>query len=176
MLVQPKQYNWNHCFESKLCPYGQNLIPYGQRRMNETCSFFCKINVVVQKQENIDFQIFVIYLNGMTLITLLIQILVTKMISSRKLGGKKLFASNCGQIWAYKDRFTAQKVILSANMLVQAQALPQKPNERYISDQQLRLIKILKFWKGLRFLRCGWFAILKYVKTPKTFKNVNFFL
>ena len=45
--------------------------------MNEEYSLYCKIHFVYQNEEKIDFQMFVIHLNGTTLRTLLLQILVT---------------------------------------------------------------------------------------------------
>ena len=56
-----------------------------------------KHNFVYQTQEKNDFQMFVIHLNGATLKTLLLPILVTKMIFPSKLGGIHFFASTCGR-------------------------------------------------------------------------------
>ena len=41
-------------------------------------------------------------------------------------------------------------------------------NAHYFLDKKLLLLKKFKFWRGLRFLRFGLFAILKYAITPKT--------
>ena len=46
------------------------------------------------------------------------------------------------------------------------------PIGNFLFDQKLCLLKIFKFLIWLRFSRYGIFAILKYVKIPKTFKNV----
>ena len=56
-----------------------------------------KHNFVYQTQEKIDLQMFVIHLNGATLKTLLLPILVTKMIFPSKLGGIHFF---CLYLWA----------------------------------------------------------------------------
>ena len=56
-------------------------------------------------------------------------------------------------IWT---NFTAQTVISSANMLVQAQTIPQNAKcWFFFFYPKLRLLKTLKFGRGLRFLRCG---------------------
>ena len=41
----------------------------------------------------------------------------------------------------------------------------------FLFDLKLHSFKIITFWKGLRFLKYGFFAIVKYVKTPKTVKK-----
>ena len=47
------------------------------------------------------------------------------------------------------------------------------PSACYLFDQKLRLLKILKFWRGLCFSRCGALAIWKNVKTSKMVENVK---
>ena len=59
--------------------------------------------------------------------------------------------------------------IFSAYLLVQSQIIPvPRPHSPFSFDQNLRLLKIFKIWKGLRFLWFGIVTILKYVKIPKT--------
>jgi hypothetical protein len=54
-----------------------------------------------------------------------------------------------------------------------AQTIPQNAHRVFFFfDKNLRLLKIFKFWIWLRFSRYGFFAILKYVKIPKTVKNL----
>ena len=65
--------------------------------MKVAYSFHSKIHFVFQIQENIDFQMFLIHINGQNLKTLLLQILVIKMTFSRKLGGIHFFSFTCGQ-------------------------------------------------------------------------------
>ena len=83
----------------------------------------------------------------------------------------------CLYMWAKYEPiwtdFTAQTVILRANMIVQAQTIPQKASAHYVFYPKLRLLKIPNFWRGLRFFRCGWFAILKFVKTFRNIFNLN---
>ena len=121
--------------------------------MNVTYPFYC----VVQNQENIGVQMFVIYFNGKTLKTHLLQILVTKMIFSRKFGGIYFFPLPVAKIWAYMYRLYCPK------------------SARYFFDQKLLLFRIFKFWRGLWFLRCGWFEILKFVKHLKLSKMCIFY-
>ena len=66
--------------------------------MNVAYSFHSKIYLVFQNQENIDFQMFVIHLNGQNLKTLLLQILVIKMIFTRQLGAINFFTLPVGKI------------------------------------------------------------------------------
>ena len=83
-----------------------------------------------------------------------------------------------GKIWAYMDRFYCLNSGLSANLLIQAQTIPQNPKcALFFIDNKLCLLKIYKFWIWLRFLRYGFFTILKYVKAPKTVgKQILIFL
>ena len=71
-------------------------------------------------------------------------------------------------IWS---NITAHTVTLGANLLVMAHTIPQNAHRVFFYNQKLRLLQIFKFWIWLRFLRYGIFAILKYVKIPKTVKK-----
>ena len=70
-------------------------------------------------EKKIDFQMFVIHLNGQNLKTLLLQILVIKMIFLKKIG------------WCTLTNFTAQTVTLGANLLVKAHPIPQNAEFAY---------------------------------------------
>ena len=95
---------------------------------------------------------------------------------SSKLGGTHFFPLPVGKIWAYMDTFYCPKSDFKGK---HACSGPNHTSKRqvltFFFDQKLRLLKILKFYRGLRFLRCGAFSILKYVKTSKMVKNVQFF-
>ena len=44
----------------------------------------------------------------------------------------------------------------------------ERPIGNFLFDSKLQLFKTIQFGKGLGFLKNGFIAILKYVKTPKT--------
>ena len=67
---------------------------------------------------------FVIHLNYMTLETFLPQLLVTKIIFSRKLGGIHFFLYLLAKYVIIQTDFTAQTGILWGKMFVQAQTIP----------------------------------------------------
>ena len=94
-------------------------IRWQYRRGWNMSPYYCKVHFVSQNQENIDFQMLVIYLNSKTLKKLLLQSLVAKAIFSWKLVAKK----NSFYLWLKYESmctdFTPQKVILSVNLLVQ---------------------------------------------------------
>ena len=120
---------------------------------------------------------FVIHLNGKTIKTLLLQILVIKMIFSRKLGGINFFSSTCGQKMSLFGHILLPKQWFKVTtFLFRPKPYLKTPSACYFVYQKFWLLKKLKFWRGLSFLRCGWLAILKYVKTSKMVKNVQFLL
>ena len=79
----------------------------------------------------------------------------------------------------FKIRVYTQIVVFTLNLVSRKMPtlkipLPTSYFPNHISNAKLHLLKIFKFGKGLRFLRCCWFTILKYVKTSKTVKNAYF--
>ena len=66
--------------------------------MNVAYSFHSKINLVFQNQEKIDFQMFVIHLNGQNLKTILLLILGIKIIFEGNWGVKKFSPLPVGKI------------------------------------------------------------------------------
>ena len=70
---------------------------------------------------------FVVYLNDMNLKTIFLKIILTKIIFKRKFGFINLFFSLC--LWTkyepIRTDISAQTVSVSANLLVQAQTIPQ---------------------------------------------------
>ena len=68
---------------------------------------------------------FVIHLNGQNLKTLLFQIQVIKMISSRKFGVCIFLLYLLANYEPIKNDLTAKTVTLGANLLVNAQTIPQ---------------------------------------------------
>ena len=94
--------------------------------MNVAYYFHSKINLVFQNQEKIDFQMFVIHLNGQNLKTLLLPILGIKMIFCKEMGGlKKILLYMWAKYEPIWSDFTAKTVTLGANLHVQAQTIPQ---------------------------------------------------
>ena len=82
--------------------------------------------------------------NRQTLITLFLQILVIKMIFSRKLGSIHFFSSTCGQNMSLYDQILLPKQCLWMLTCLLRPYL-KTPSARYTFDQKLRLLKILKF-------------------------------
>ena len=73
-----------------------------------------------QNQEKIDFQMFVIHLNGQNLKTLLFQILVIKMIIQENWVGYIFFLYLLAKLETIRTDFTVKTVTLGANSLVKA--------------------------------------------------------
>ena len=71
--------------------------------------FIVKFIYFFENQENIDYQMFVIYFNGKTLTTLLLQILLTKKNIYIFLIVHISFPLPVGKIWAYMDRLYCPK-------------------------------------------------------------------
>ena len=95
--------------------------------MHEAYSFYCEIHLSLKIKRKLVFDVSVIHLNDTTLKTLLLQILITKK-KFRQLGGLRIFSSTCGQNMSlYGQICSVQIMILRANMLVQAQTIPQNP-------------------------------------------------
>ena len=97
-----------------------------------------------------------IVLNCQTLKTLFLQILVFKMIFSRKLGGIYFFSSTSGKkyklVWS---DITALAVTLSASFLVKAKNIPQNAHYKlfiwskaaFVQDNLiLNMAKVFKIW------------------------------
>ena len=111
--------------------------------------------------------------NCQTLISLFLQILLIKMIFSRKLGVIQFFSSTCGQSMSLYCQILLPKQWLHVpTCLLWPKPYLKTPIGWVFFDQKLRLLKIFKFGIWLRFSRYGFFVILKYVKIPKTVKNV----
>ena len=117
----------------------------------------------------------VIKMTQQKLKTLLLQILVTKILFSKKLRGIHFLPLPVGKIWAYMDRFYCPNRDFKGK---HACSGPNHTSKRQVLAiffyQKLCLLKILKFLGRVRFLKCGAFAILKYVKTSKMVKNLQF--
>ena len=94
---------------------------------------YCYIHFVVQSEENIYFKMFVIYFNGKTLKTRLLQVLLTTIIFSSKFGGKHFPLYLWVRYEPVWTDFNAQKLILSVNLLVEAQTITKKRQMHDIS-------------------------------------------
>ena len=114
--------------------------------IHEAYSFYCEINLVFQNHEKMDFKILFIHLNGTTLKTLLLQILITKIIFFKQ---NRWYTFCCLYLWAKYEPiwtdFNGQTVILRANMNVQAHTIPQNAKCSLFFYPKLRLLKIIKF-------------------------------
>ena len=92
---------------------------------------------------------------------------------ARKLGGVHFFSSICGPNMSLYSQILLPKQWLSEpTCLLWPKPYLKTPIACFFFNQKLRLLKIFKFWIWLRFSRYGFFAILKYVKIPKTVKNL----
>ena len=161
---------------SKICPYKLILCPQVEDKICIPPHLLVKIILVTRIWSKSVFRVVSFWWHNMCLKTLLLKTLVTKMIYSRKLGDVYFFPLPVGQIWAYMERFYC----LNSDFKGKHACLrPNHTSKRQVLAifvyQKLRLLKILTFWRGLRFLRCRAFAILKYVKIPKMVQNVQFF-
>ena len=114
--------------------------------LNKGCSLLTVLKLNVRRgiwrylRLDTDILIGTSVLNCQTLKTLFLQILVIKMIFSRKLGGIHYFLL---YLWAKYELIwsdtTAQTVTLGANLLVKAQTIPQKANcVLFKKNQKLR--------------------------------------
>ena len=91
--------------DSKLWPYGPIFCPEAEANECSILFFIVQLIFFFKIKRKLVFLMFVIHLNDTTLKTLLLQILVTKMIFSRKLGGVPFFPLSVGKIRAYMNRF-----------------------------------------------------------------------
>ena len=152
-------------------------MPTGRGKKCIPPNLFEKTMLVTRILSKSAFRVVLCHQNDMTLKTLLLQILVTKMIFSSKLGGIHFFPLPVGKRWAYIDRFYCPNSDFKGKRACSGLSHTSKGQVLNIFfDQKLRLLKILKFGKGLRFLRCGALIILKYVKTSKMVKMCNFII
>ena len=133
--------------------------------------FYSKTHFVFQNQEKTDFQMFIIHLNGQNLKTPLLQILVIKMIFSRKFGGIHFFSTFGQKMSLYGQILLPKKLLQVPTCLLRPERYLKTPSVHYFFFQNFRILNLLKFCIWVRFLRYGFFAILKYVKTPKTVKK-----
>ena len=100
-----------------------------EKRMSVAYSFYCKIHAVFRNQKKIDFQIFVIHLNGQNLKTLLLQIFKNQNKFFKKIWCYTFFLLYLWEKYELiRTAFTSKTVTLGANLLVKAQTIPQNAN------------------------------------------------
>ena len=118
---------------------------------------------------------FVINLNRQTLKTLFLLILVIKMNFFNKVGLYKFFLL---YLWAKYEPiwtdFIAQTVTLRANLLIKAQTIHPTPSAHFFLPPKVGFTKDIEILNMAMVFEICFFvvAILKYVKIPKTVKNV----
>ena len=90
---------------SKICPYKLIFCPQVEGKKCIPPNLLEKIILVTRIWSKSVFRVVSFWWHDTTLKTLLLQILVTEMISFKQIRWYTFFPSTCGQKWVYMDRF-----------------------------------------------------------------------